>query len=154
MRWLDVSTENCSIQRTLDLVGEKSTLLVLREAANGVRRFQDFHDHVGISRPLLADRLRKLVAVGILETRPYREAGQRARHEYRLTRKGWDLHPALVALMQWGDAYLADPEGPSVRLTHDACGHEVRVTMTCACGDQEPGQADVAIEPGPSVKRR
>ena len=154
MRWLDVSTENCSIQRTLDLVGEKWTLLVLREAANGVRRFQDFHDHVGLSRPLLADRLRKLVAAGILETRPYQDDGQRARREYRLTRKGWDLHPTLVALMQWGDAYLADPQGPSVRLTHHTCGHDVRVTMTCACGDHEPGHPDVAVEPGPSVKRR
>jgi DNA-binding HxlR family transcriptional regulator len=154
MRWLDLSTENCSIQRTLDLVGERWTLLVLREAANGVRRFQDFHEHVGLSRPLLADRLRKLVAAGILETQPYREGAQRPRHEYRLTAKGWDLHPALVALMQWGDAYLADPEGPPVRLRHRDCEHEIRVTVSCGCGDQELGPPELAVEPGPSARPR
>src|SRR3977135_3779743 len=103
VNWLEMSTDNCSIQRTLGVVGEKWTLLIIRDAMNGVRRFDDFRRHVGLSEPVLADRLRKLVAADILETRPYRAEGQRSRLEYRLTDKGLDLHAALVALMQWGD---------------------------------------------------
>jgi DNA-binding HxlR family transcriptional regulator len=127
-------------------VGERWTLLIIRDAINGVRRFQDFHRHVGLSRPLLADRLRKLVAAGILETRPYREEGQRERDEYVLTRKGWDLQPAMVALMQWGDAYLADAPGPPIRLLHRECGHEVHAAVRCSCHDRDLTPRDIRVE--------
>src|SRR3954447_20605702 len=102
MKWLETSTENCTVQRTLDVVGEKWSLLILRDAFNGVRRFDDFRRHMGLSDAVLSDRLRKLVAAGILRTAPYQERGSRTRHEYRLTRKGRALWAGLAAPRPWG----------------------------------------------------
>ena len=102
MQWLDYSTDNCSVQRTMDVIGEKWTMIVLREVFNGVRRFDQMRRHTGISDPVLSARLRTLVEAGILDTVPYREEGRRTRNEYRLTDKGRDLYPILVALLQWG----------------------------------------------------
>lgn len=113
MEWLDVSTENCPVQSTLDLVGEKWTLLILRDAFIRVRRFDDFRRHLGLSDAVLADRLRKLVAADILTAVPYQQAGSRTRHEYRLTSKGRDLWPILMALRQWGETYAAAPKARS-----------------------------------------
>jgi DNA-binding HxlR family transcriptional regulator len=109
-------------------------MLVLRDAMNGVRRFDDFRRHMGLSEAVLADRLRKLVAAGILRTVPYREPGSRTRHEYRLTRKGWDLWPAMIALKQWGDRYTADPEGPPLDVLHRDCGEPAEVAVVCSGG--------------------
>lgn len=95
-----MSTENCPIQRALDVVGEKWTLLILRDAAKGVRRFEDFRRHVGLSEAVLSQRLRTLAAAGVLQTQPYREPGSRTRLEYGLTQRGWDLWPVLTALLQ------------------------------------------------------
>ncbi len=107
------STENCSVKRALDIVGEKWTLLVLREAFYGARRFERFQTRIGCPRQVLTDRLNTLVAAGVLRKVPYQEPGQRERHEYRLTEKGRDLLPAVIALMQWGDTWEADPpDGP------------------------------------------
>src|SRR5947209_12110312 len=97
------SAENCSIKRTLDTLGERWTLLVLREAFYGVRRFDDFQHNVGCARNVLSSRLARLVDRGILRREPYREPKSRPRFEYRLTEKGRDLYPILIALMQWGD---------------------------------------------------
>ncbi|POX45114.1 helix-turn-helix domain-containing protein [Streptomyces sp. Ru72] len=137
MTWLETSTENCTVQRTLDLIGEKWSLLVLRDAMNGVRRFDDFRRHVGLSDAVLSDRLRKLVAAGILRTVPYREPGHRTRHEYRLTHKGWDLWPVMIALKQWGDRYTADPEGPPLEVHHRDCGEPLEAVVVCT-GDHGP----------------
>ncbi|MFI2457639.1 winged helix-turn-helix transcriptional regulator [Streptomyces sp. NPDC019539] len=153
MDWLEFSTDNCSVQRTVDLVGEKWSLLILRDAVNGIRRFDHFRRHVGLSEAVLADRLRKLVAAGILETTPYRDPGNRTRHEYRLTAKGWDLWPVLVALMQWGDKHAADPGGPSVTVRHTGCGAPVRLTVGCDEGHHALAPRDVTATPGPSASR-
>jgi DNA-binding HxlR family transcriptional regulator len=134
MKWLETSTDNCTVQRTLDLVGEKWSLLVLRDAMNGVRRFDDFRRHIGLSEAVLSDRLRKLVAAGILRTVPYREPGSRTRQEYRLTDKGWDLWPAMLALKQWGDRYTADPEGPPLEVLHRECGEPAEAVVVCGAG--------------------
>jgi DNA-binding HxlR family transcriptional regulator len=144
---LEVDTENCSIRRALDVVGEKWTLLILRDAVNGVRRFDAFHRHVGLSQAVLADRLRKPVASGILRSTPYQEPGSRTRHEYRMTRKGWDLWPILVALMQWGDAYAAGPDGPPLRLRHKDCGAPVRAAVVCCAEGTPVTPRQVAVEP-------
>lgn len=154
MKWLEMSTENCTVQRTLDLVGEKWTLLILRDAFNGVRRFDDFRRHVGVSEAVLADRLRKLVAAGILRTVPYQEQGSRTRQEYRLTRTGRDLWPVLVALRQWGEAHLADPEGPVLDIRHSDCGAPVRVVVECADERTALSPAEVTIAPGPAAHRQ
>ncbi|MEW2166076.1 helix-turn-helix domain-containing protein [Streptomyces sp. NPDC007084] len=153
MTWLDTSTENCTVRRTLDLIGEKWSMLVLRDAMNGVRRFDDFRRHVGLSESVLSDRLRKLVAAGILDTVPYSEPGSRTRHEYRLTRKGWELWPAMIALKQWGDRYTADPEGPPLEVLHKGCGDEVRAVVVCGADHGELTPPQARTRPGPSAKR-
>ncbi len=103
----------CSVAGTLAVVGEKWSLLVLREAFLGVRRFADFQRHLGAPKAVLTDRLATLVEQGILRRVPYQAEGERQRHEYRLTTKGIDLYPTLVALMQWGDKYLSDDLAPA-----------------------------------------
>jgi DNA-binding HxlR family transcriptional regulator len=136
MNWLDFDSESCSVQRTLAVVGEKWTMLLIRDAANGVRRFDDFRRHVGLSEAVLAARLRTLVAQGLFETREYQEPGQRKRNEYRLTAKGWDLFPVLIALMQFGDKHLADAGAQPWQIQHKACGHPVRAEVRCTHDDE------------------
>lgn len=152
MEWLAYGTDNCSIQRTLGVIGEKWTILVLREAFNGVGRFDQIRDHVGLSDPVLADRLRKLVRAGVLEASPYREPGRRTRHEYRLTTKGRDLYPVLIALLRWGDRYCADPAGPSVLVTHRDCDQPVEVVVRCAAGHALDSPRDGRAGPGPGAR--
>ena len=123
MAW---STSNCSVGRTLDVVGEKWAFQVLREVFLGVRRFEDMHLHAGIPRQVLSKRLASLVEAGLLDRVPYREEGARERHEYRLTEAGAELRTAMVALIAWGDRYLADPEGPALLPVHRGCGEPVR----------------------------
>ncbi|MEU6572448.1 helix-turn-helix domain-containing protein [Streptomyces sp. NPDC046805] len=154
MEWLEVSTDTCSVQRTLEVVGEKWTFLILRDAANGVRRFDDFRRHIGLSEAVLSDRLRKLTAAGILTTVPYREPGSRSRKEYRLTRKGWDLWPVLIALRQWGETYAPSPEGPVLDIRHAECGAPVRVVVECAEEHLALTPKDVSARPGPGARRR
>src|SRR4051812_15768815 len=103
----DRDTANCSIGRTLEVVGEKWTLLILREIWYGSSRFSDLHRMLGCPRNLLADRLRTLVEHGILATEPYQEDGSRSRSRYAITAKGNDLVPAVLGLLQWGDRYRA-----------------------------------------------
>lgn len=145
------SAENCSVARTLAVVGEKWTLLLLREAFYGVRRFADFQANLGIARNLLATRLSTLVDHGILRRTAYQEPGSRPRQEYRLTDKGRDLFPALVALLQWGDAYLADPAGPAVVIQHQDCDQPVRAILRCAAGHPLTARDAQAI-PGPGAR--
>jgi DNA-binding HxlR family transcriptional regulator len=146
------SAENCSIRRTLDVVGEKWTLLVLREAFYGVRRFDDFAHALGCARNILSARLNTLVAEGLLRREPYREAGQRSRVEYRLTDKGMELLPVLVALMQWGDRWVGDPDGPPVEITHRDCGEPVAVSMICAAGHGPLTARDTRADPGAGAR--
>jgi DNA-binding HxlR family transcriptional regulator len=150
---LDWSAENCSIARTLDLVGEKWTFLVLREAFQGVRRFDDFRVRTAIPRQVLSGRLKSLVGRGLLRREPYREQGQRQRHEYRLTDAGLELYPILAALMAWGDAHLADPEGPSMILEHRGCGEPMHLQMRCAAGHLLTPR-EVGGRPGPGAHQR
>src|SRR3954452_8278474 len=130
----------CSIDKALGVVGTRSALLLMREAFYGTRRFDDFADRVGITEAVAASRLRELVAAGLLERRPYREPGQRTRDEYVLTEMGRDLAPAALALMQWGDTYLAGSSGPPLVLTHDGCGAPVHVEVRCERGHEVPLQ--------------
>jgi DNA-binding HxlR family transcriptional regulator len=119
----------CSVARTLEVVGEWWSLMVLRDAFKGVRRFDDFQRSLGIARNILADRLQTLVDQGVLERRLYQERPER--YEYRLTDKGRDLYPIIVGLMHWGDRWAADEMGPPVVLTHNACGHDGLPELTC-----------------------
>lgn len=95
------SSENCSVARAMDIVGSRSTVLIMREALLGTRRFDDFVRRVGVGEPAMAARLKEMVAANLLERIPYREPGQRTRHEYQLTRKGHELLPVITALRNW-----------------------------------------------------
>lgn len=128
----------CSMERALQVVGTRSALLLMREAYYGTRRFDDFVERVGISEAVAAARLRELVQAGLLERRPYQEPGQRSRSEYLLTAMGRDLLPAALALMQWGDRYLSDPEGGPLTLSHADCGAPVYVSVHCRLGHEVP----------------
>jgi DNA-binding HxlR family transcriptional regulator len=151
MNWLNIGVDNCSIGRALDILGERWTFLVLREAFNGVRRFDEVCHHLGVSRAVLTERLATLVGQGILERAPYQVAGQRTRYEYRLTDKGRDLYPVLVALLAWGDRYAADPDGPAVVLEHRGCGSPVHLELRCDEGHALEGPRDVSVRPGPGA---
>jgi len=142
----------CSIARTLQLVGEKWSLLVLRDVFSGVRRFEDMQQRIGAPRQVLSDRLGSLVAAGILGRHPYRDPGQRTRYEYRLTEAGLDLYPVLVALLRWGDRHLDNPDGPSVELTHRDCGEQVGLVMRCRAGHELASAREVRPRPGPGAR--
>nr|WP_204262236.1 helix-turn-helix domain-containing protein [Blastococcus saxobsidens] len=129
------------------VVGEKWSLLLLREAFLGVRRFADFQQALGAPKAVLTDRLATLVQEGILRKEPYQADGSRQRHEYRLTSKGRDLYPTLVALMQWGDRHLADGP-PPLALVHADCGAPVRVALVCDDGHEVAGPRDVRPHAG------
>jgi len=150
---LEYDTTNCTIGAAVSLLGDKWTFLVLREAFNGVRRFDDMRRRTQAPRQVLSDRLSRLVAVGLLHRVPYQERGQRARLEYRLTEKGLDLYLVLVSLMEWGDKYAAGSAGPQVLLTHRDCGAEVRLQLGCAYGHVLGSPRDVTPLPGPGARK-
>jgi DNA-binding HxlR family transcriptional regulator len=150
---LDYDTSNCNIAAALSIVGEKWTFLVLREAFNGVRRFDDMQRRTGAPRQILSNRLVRLVDDGILRKAPYQEAGQRPRSEYRLTEKGIDLFHVIVALLEWGDKYAAWPGGPSVQLTHRDCGAPAHLEVACSAGHVLQSARDVTPVPGPGARR-
>lgn len=152
MRWLEVDPSNCSVRRALDVIGDRWSLLILREAFNGVRRFDDLATHLDISESVLARRLRGLVEAGVLNRIPYRAAGQRTRHDYQLTAKGRDLFPVVVALLQWGDRYLADDAGGSWSVTHADCGEPVEVVVRCPEHGDPLTPFDTRTAPGPSAR--
>lgn len=142
---------NCSIARTLQVVGEKWTLLILRESFYGATRFEQFQSVLNCPRNLLSERLSKLVEEGILERSEYREPGSRARNEYRMTDTGRELALILLALMQWGDRHKADPEGPPVVAQHVGCGKELHVALVCDSGHVMAGLDEVDIVDGPGA---
>lgn len=151
MRWENLSEEPCSLARTLAVIGDRWTLLVLREAFLKVRRFEDFRGRLGIARQVLSERLAGLVAEGVLERRAYQD--NPPRHEYRLTEKGLGLYPAVLALVHWGDTHYAGDAGPPLLHRHKACGHDFRSVLTCsACGDALDPRA-VETHPGPGAAR-
>jgi DNA-binding HxlR family transcriptional regulator len=139
----------CSIARSLEVLGERWTLLVLREAFRRVRRFEDFQRNLGIARNVLTDRLTRLVDEGILSREAYQD--RPVRFEYRLTDKGRELWPVMMTLMQWGDRYYAGDEGPPVIVRHRDCGGEVTDHLKCSKCGAELGPRDVVPEPGPGA---
>ena len=143
--------QTCSVARTLELVGERWTLLILRDAFLGVRRFDDFQRSLGIARNVLNTRLQRLCDAGLLERRLYQERPER--YEYRLTEMGLDLFPSVVALMEFGDKHLAGAEGPPMLMQHKGCGGAVPSTRVCAeCGATGLTARDVVAVPGPGAR--
>ena len=144
----DTKTSECSIQASLDILGDRWTILILRDAFRGVRRFEDFRKDLDIARPVLTERLKRLVERGVLARHLYCE--RPPRYEYRLTEMGMALSPALVALMRWGDRWISDGDAPTV-LVHQTCGHPLDQQFVCWECDETFTQYDIASRPGPGA---
>jgi DNA-binding HxlR family transcriptional regulator len=147
-------TDNCTVLRAVQVFGDPRSFAVMREVFLGVRRFADIQDHTGMPRQVLAGRLEKLVAEGLLRRQPYQEPGSRVREEYRLTDKGLDLYPILVAMADWGDRYVADKAGPPVEFVHRGCGAQVHAVVRCDEGHEVEERRDVVVSRGPGARRR
>lgn len=134
MRWTQIGDSRCSIARALSVVGDRWTLLLLREAFLGAKRFEDFHHHTGAARHIVGERLGHLVDHGVLERVKYND--RPARFEYALTAKGDDLYPVIVSLLAWGDRWMIDDLRPSLTLVHEGCGNAVTPELRCPrCSD-------------------
>ena len=149
---LQFSADTCTIGRTMAILGDRSTFVVLREVFNGIRRFDDIRSHSGVPRQVLTNRLNLLVEHGVLRREPYQEPGARVRHEYRLTPKGFDLYPILVTVAAWGERYLDLPDGRPVEFAHRGCGELVHARLECEAGHDIDDVRDVAPRPGPGAR--
>ena len=147
MKWDDIGTLSCSVARALSVLGDRWTMLILRNAFLGCRRFDAFQAQLGLTRHVLAERLNRLVDEGILVKRAYQE--RPPRFEYRLTDKGRDLYPTLLALLAWGDRWKDDGQGAPLRLRHRHCGELMHAVSVCSVCGEPLDPHDVAPEPGP-----
>ena len=135
-------SQNCSVARTLEIVGERWSLLIIRDAIfRGTTRFLEFQRNLGIAPNILTNRLETFVAAGLMQT---------DHREYRLTEKGLDLQPAIVALTEWGDRWAA-PDGPPIIYEHEGCGGQVHHRLSCTGCDTTPEPQAVKARPGPGM---
>ena len=149
MQWRKLEQEACSVARTVSVIGDRWTLLILRDCFLRVRRFEDFQARLGITRPILADRLRKLVGKFILAKVPYQQ--NPLRYEYRLTQKGLDLYPVLMAIVHWGDVHMAGKQGRPLLHRHDQCGEDFEPVMVCSKCHEPLSPRQVHVHPGPGA---
>ncbi len=134
MRWNDLEQQQCSLARATAVLGDRWTLLILRDCFLRVKRFEQFQSRLGIARRVLAERLDKLVEKGVLERVPYQE--RPLREEYRLTEMGLDLYPVIMSLVHWGDKHFAGERGVPILHQHKTCGHDFVPVMVCSeCGE-------------------
>ncbi len=140
----------CPLAQTLGIVGDNWTLLILRNAFLGARRFDDFQQQLGLTRHVLTDRLKKLVEHDIFKKVPY--GASNSRFEYRLTPKGAALSPVLMALGSWGNQWLFEKEQQPMRYTHKTCGAELQITAYCPCCDVNVSSSDIKMVTGPEIE--
>ncbi|MCG8537981.1 MAG: helix-turn-helix transcriptional regulator [Pseudomonadales bacterium] len=134
MKWQEVGEQPCSIARSLSILGDRWTLLILRNAFLGMRRFDDFQSSLGVTRHVLASRLKRLVETGVFKKVPYQD--RQTRYEYKLTQMGRDLYPVMLSLVVWGDKWLDGGKGAPVEYLHHDCGNKFTPTMGCSeCGE-------------------
>lgn len=150
MKWNQLENEACSVARTVAVIGDRWSLLILRDCFLGIRRFDDFEARLGVTRHVLADRLKKLVAHGVLAKVPYQTAP--LRHEYRLTDKGRDLHPVMMSLVHWGDVHMSGAAGRPLLHTHLNCDCDFDPVMTCSVCGEAVSARDVRTHPGPGAQ--
>jgi len=148
MRWNKLENEACSMARTISVIGDRWTLLILRDCFLRVRRFEDFQTRLGITRPILARRLRKLVEDFVLAKVPYSQ--KPLRYEYRLTQKGLDLYPIVLAIVHWGDVHMSGKKGRPLLHQHLDCGKTFDPVVVCSeCGEPlDPKHVHVHRGPG------
>lgn len=155
MRWDEMRDERCSIARTLSVIGDRWTMLILRDAFLRIRKFEDFQNDLGISRQRLSERLKMLVDEGVLKKVEYQTSP--SRHEYRLTSKGLDFYPVIMAMVNWGDKYMDGGKGAPMIYKHKTCGSYFRAEVHCSeCGEVlDPRDVTPEIGPGKAtVKMR
>jgi DNA-binding HxlR family transcriptional regulator len=134
MKWDDLAAQPCSVSRSLAVIGDRWTLMILRDCFLGVRRFESFQARLGISRSIVTDRLRVLVDEGVLRREAYQQ--NPPRHEYRLTAKGLDLHSVIMAIAHFGDVHYAGENGPPLLRRHKGCGCDFHPVQACSeCGE-------------------
>lgn len=148
MQWNELDQQPCSVARTLAVIGDRWTLLILRDCFLRVRRFSDFQERLGIARPILAERLQKLVDHFVLTRVAYQE--RPTRYEYRLTPKGLELYPVVMSIVHWGNVHMADKKGPPLLHRHKICGKYFHPVQVCSeCGEPlDPRQVHVEAGPG------
>lgn len=149
MKWNEINQERCSVARTVSVIGDRWTLLVLRDCFLGIRRFEDFQQRLGMSRPMLVDRLKRMVEEGVLKKVAYQEAP--VRYEYRLTAKGKDLHPVIMSIVHWGDVHMAGKQGRPLLHRHSTCGHFFDPVTVCSECQTHLRASDVEVERGPGA---
>lgn len=149
MKWTDLAAEPCSVARAVAVIGDRWTLMILRDCFLGVRRFEDFQARLGISRTITAARLRSLVDEGVLKKSLYQE--RPPRHEYRLSDKGLDLYPVMMAVVNFGDRHYAGGAGPPILHRHKACGHDFQPVTTCSECHAPLSAREVEARPGPGA---
>jgi DNA-binding HxlR family transcriptional regulator len=147
MRWDQMQDENCSVARTLSVIGDRWTMLILRDAFLSIRKFEDFQKDLGISRQRLSERLKKLVDEGVLKKTAYQSGPER--FEYRLTAKGLDLYPVIMAIVNWGDKYLDKGRGAPMLYKHVKCNHYFTARLSCSECGEVLSPRDVRPEIGP-----
>lgn len=152
MKWEDLSDQTCSVARTIAVIGDRWTMMILRDCFNGSRRFDQFQESLGISRAIVNDRLSLLVREGVLVKTPYQD--KPLRHEYRLTGKGLDLYPILMSMFRWGDKYYANAGGPPLLFHHKTCGHDFHSVVVCSECNGELTPREVDVRSGPGLKPR
>ena len=152
MKWDTLEEEPCSVARTVAVIGDRWTLLILRECFLRTRRFEAFQAALGITRHLLAERLKKLVRFGVLRRVPYQDAPKR--HEYILTQKGLDLYPIMMAIVHWGDMHMLDERGRPVLHEHQGCGKMFDPVMVCSECRAPLAPREIRVHPGPGARRR
>jgi DNA-binding HxlR family transcriptional regulator len=150
MRWSELGEENCSVARAVSVIGDRWTLLILRDCFLRVRRFEDFQERLGITRPILADRLKKLVDAFVLTKVAYQQ--RPVRYEYRLTPKGLDLYPVIMALVHWGDVHMAGKKGRPLLHTHELCGKDFDPVVACSECGEVLSPREVRVHPGPGAR--
>lgn len=151
MRWNEAADQYCSIARTLGILGDRWTLLIVREAFAGVRRFDDFRKHLDVARNVLTDRLQRLVDAGVLVQQPYQDNPPRS--EYRLTEAGRDLQTVMVGLMQWGDRWLAGAKGAPLQLEHVSCGNITVAQLVCGHCAEPLDARNTRLVEGPGLPK-
>ncbi|HPA38215.1 MAG TPA: helix-turn-helix domain-containing protein [Phenylobacterium sp.] len=149
MKWDDLANEPCSVARTVAVIGDRWTLMILRDVFLGIRRFEDFQARLGISRTITAERLKALVDEAVLKKVAYQD--RPLRHEYRLTDKGLDLYPVIMAIVNFGDRHYAGEAGPPLLHRHKACGCDFAPVMTCSECHAPLGARDVETRAGPGA---
>jgi DNA-binding HxlR family transcriptional regulator len=145
----EYATQNCALARSLEVVGERWTMLILRDLFFGVRRFGALQSHLDIPRAVLSTRLASLIEHGVVERRPY----GRGRDEFVLTDAGLELWPVVYRLMQWGEEHLVEDEAPVRRFLHAICGTDLSPAGSCSTCDVEPEPAEIETRPGTAPMR-